>query len=152
MVVREQYIQPGFYVAVLESIVKKYDVGGYAVFQIQELADSFHTLGADGYGNVREFLFYLIRFVANIVGGAFRMRYEESFLLPLVSSAQNRHPVMLGEQLYEIFRMGCLPRAPNGDIPDTNDGNIKTDGLEYAFVKKEIPYVYSQSVKTREGE
>ena len=144
MVVDQQYVDAWFYVAVLEGIVKKYDVNGVVLGQ---LGYAPSAVLVDGNGDAGELLLHLVGLIANLLHGRVLVGQHVTTALALVASAQYGHFKLVFQQLDEVFNVGRLACASNGDVAYGDDGYLIILALQDSHVEEEIPEAYPYAVE-----
>ena len=139
MVVDQQDVDAWFYVTVLEGIVKEYDING-VVFGQPGYASS--SVFVDGNCDARELLPHLVGLITNLPHGRVLVGQHVTVALALVATAQYSHFKLVFQQLGEVFHMGCLACASNGNVANRDDGYFIVLALQDAHIEEEIPEAY----------
>ena len=119
VVVDEQDIDAGLDIAVLEGIVEQDDI--QLLVEFHELVDGMTAVFIDRHRNILELLLHLVGLVANLGHGDVGSGDAKTLALALVSPTEYGHAELVFQQLGEIFDMGCLARASDGDVAYSNN-------------------------------
>ena len=94
-----------------------------------------------------EFLEYLERLVANVAHGGVLLCQYETVALTFVAPAEHGYIRLVFQQMNEVFHMGCLACAADGDIANGDDGHLIGVALQDAHLEEHIPESHSQAVE-----
>ena len=138
-----------FYLAVLETVIEDYHLRPCAILQATlftfwQCKKLFNTLSAAfAYCNceIGKFLFYLERFIANLLETICYSGYSESFTLPFIASRQHCNIVFFAQQPYQHFGMGSFACTTYSNVAHTYHRHRPTGALLYIFVVQKVPYL-----------
>ena len=136
VVVDEQDVDAGFYIAVLEGIVKQHHIDVLARLVFCQSHYAVAAVFVHGNGHIGIFLFHLVRLVADVFHRRFLVCQNESACLPLVTAAEHRYMELVLQESYQIFHMGGLARSPHGYVANRYHWYVKTAAFQYSHFKE----------------
>ena len=152
MVVDEQDVDAGFHLPVLEGVVEEDDIDiGVLAVVLGQTADAIGAAMVDGDSHLRELLLHLERFVADVAHLRGVVGDDKTAGLALVATTQHGKAQVILQQAYEVFHVGRLAGAANGDVADGDDGRLERAALPQPRVKEEIADVDAQAVEPAQG-
>ena len=136
-------------IAMLESIVEDNELG---IGEDPEyFVDTITAIFADSYLNERgELSIDLEGFVADNIGGAFGICYDETFGFALIPAAEDSDLESRTELTHEVLHMRGFAGAADADIANANHGDIELLDREELTVEQPITDKSDRSVNIRE--
>ena len=147
MVVDEQDVDARFNITMLEGVVEEDDIDVFDVISAGQLLDTPCTFFVYGYGDVWELCFHLVRFVTDGADGRIVTGQHEADGLTLIAPAQHGHLRLIFQQTDQVFHMGGLAGAADGDISDGDDRCAVWPAFQDAHLKEQVPKTDSQAVE-----
>ena len=150
VVVDEQDVDARFHIAVLEGIVEEDDIDVLDVISAGQLIDATSTFLVHGHGDVGKLGLHLVRFVADGADGRIVTGQHKTTGLTLIAPAQNGHLRLIFQQTDEVFHMGGLAGAADGDITDGDDRRAERPAFQDAHLEEQVSETDAQAVEPTE--
>ena len=151
VVVDEQDVDAGLYIAVLVGVVEQDDVGVLSTHVGSNALDAVAALAVDDHMDVGKLLHHLIGLVANVAGGALLVGKHVAPALALVATTEHGYLHLVAQQTDEVLHMGRLAGASHRDVADGDDGDVVALALQDTELEHLVPESHPEAVEPAEG-
>jgi len=147
VVVNEQNVDTRLDIAVLEGVIEQNNVCLFRLVVMNQVIDTACTFAINGYRHLRIFLLDLIGLVANHLHLGVRRSQHIPAAFTFVASAKHSDVEQVFQQSDEVFHMGGLSCAANGDIANGDNGYSVGLALQDIHIKEQVPELHAQAVQ-----
>ena len=147
VIVDEQDVDARFHIAVLEGIVEEDDIDVLDIVPAGQLLNAPGAFLVHRYGNIGELRLHLVWLVTDGTDGRIVTSQHETTGLAFIAPAQHSHLRPVFQQTDQVFHMGCLSGAADGDVTDGDDRCAVRTAFQDAHLEEQVPKTDAQAVK-----